>query len=170
MKNSEKYKLKNQILLEISNKRGISLIEIGNKINKPIGLVGYLVEEIRDDNYITLIETTTKFTKDIYTNYLAELTNKGAYFLEIESGYNSTIKAERQKKVWYYTKTIAVVLNSIAILLIGFYSILVIKENNKLEIKNTLLENELNELKKELSSKVILFDNSLEVKKQNGKH
>jgi len=44
MKQSKKLLIKNQILIEISKKRGIALFDISKVLNKPLELVGYLVE------------------------------------------------------------------------------------------------------------------------------
>jgi hypothetical protein len=163
MKHSKKLLIKNRILIEISKKRGIALFEISKVLNKPLELVGYLVEEIKQEGLISLIEITSKHTKDIPFDYMADITNKGIYFLKIENGYLSTIKKEKRDRIWYYTKTTAAILNAIAILTIGLYSILVIKEKNILEEKNNQLNQEITRLKELLSSKEDKSELNLEI-------
>lgn len=163
MKHSKKLLIKNLILIEISKKRGIALFEISKVLNKPLELVGYLVEEIKQEGLISLIEITSKHTKDIPSDYMADITNKGIYFLKIDNGYLSTIKKEKRDRIWYYTKTTAAILNAIAILTIGLYSILVIKEKNILEEKNNQLNQEITRLKELLSSKEDKSELNLEI-------
>jgi len=97
---------------------------------------------------------------------MADITNKGIYFLKIENGYLSTIKKEKRDRIWYYTKTSAAILNAIAILAIGFLSILVIREKNILEEKNNQLNQEISKLKEILSDKDSKSELNLEIETQ----
>jgi hypothetical protein len=166
MKQSKKLLIKNQILIEISKKRGVALFDISKVLNKPLELVGYLVEEIKQEGLISLIKITSRHSIDIPNDYMADITNKGIYFLKIENGYLSTIKKEKRDRIWYYTKTSAAILNAIAILAIGFLSILVIREKNILEEKNNQLNQEISKLKEILSDKDSKSELNLEIETQ----
>ena len=82
MKHSKKLLIKNRILIEISKKRGIALFEISKVLNKPLELVGYLVEENKQEGLISLIEITSKHTKDIPSDYMADIQIKEFIFLK----------------------------------------------------------------------------------------
>ena len=61
MDSIEKNKKKNQILTEVCNSAsGLDTYQISKITNNSIELVSYLVEEIRDEGYFELLETTSK--------------------------------------------------------------------------------------------------------------
>jgi hypothetical protein len=147
MKINQKNRIKHQILSEINNNNRCTINSISESTKHKIELIAYLLEEIKDEGYIELTEVTSLNSRYIPRDYIPEITNKGKYFILIDNGYNSIIKKYKKERFYYYAKTTAFIINSLAILLVGLFSLIISMKSNKVENENYELKQEIKELK-----------------------
>lgn len=122
MNERSKASTKDNILKIMIESRHLSLKDISTKLKKDISLISYMVEELEKDGLVFL-ENITGAGDEIPRNYYVEITNKGIFFLNYDGGYTDVHKEYRKETVWKTTKIIASVLNAIAIILIGYFSL-----------------------------------------------
>jgi len=85
-------------------------------------LVSYLVEELGKENLVALTEVTSKNTT-IHKDYIIEITNKGLYMVSIDGGFKRINRKIWITKTWAFVKITAAIINAVAIILIGAYSL-----------------------------------------------
>lgn len=149
MRNVKKNKIKNLILTEVYNNRSLITFTFAENLKHDIELVSFLVEEMRDEGFVELLECTSRHSS-IPKEYIVTITNKGKFFLKIDNGYFSIINKERRTLIWYYLKTTALVINALAILIIGIYSLILSEKNSELEKEKIKLEKEIKSLEKKI--------------------
>lgn len=146
MKELKKNIIKDQILDYLKSSRDGGIYSISKNINVDVKLIAYLVEELNNDGFVELIEVTTSNEKGLPHEYLATITNKGIFFIDVDGGFKRINNKRKMEKVWQYLKIIGVVINSIAIILIGAYSLKLSSERNKLEKENIILKKTIDEI------------------------
>lgn len=143
MNDQKKAKLKDDILkILIENKTNDHVNEISSELKVDVRLVSYLSEELAKDGLVKLIEVSS-ITTGVFSVYILRITNKGLYFLTYDGGYYNEFKKNRKKTIWIVVKTVAAILNAIAILIIGAYSLLLNDKVNRLEKENERLKTEI---------------------------
>lgn len=105
-------------------------------------VVRYLCEELADERLVELINVTGKDSGST-NDYLIRQTNKSTYFISIDGGFVGKFRSNRWQKRWTVIKIIVAVINALAILAIGFYSVYLSDKSDKLETENDKLRHEL---------------------------
>jgi hypothetical protein len=91
-------------------------IAIAKVLKLDIFDVAFILEELQMDGLVELIAISSK---DVYRKaYLANISNKGKYFIKYDSFLNQ-YKDYRRNKIWKIVKIIAAVLNALAIILLA---------------------------------------------------
>lgn len=156
MNELQKVKLKDDILRLLIKKQDesgtdlsskyIHVREIADGLNQDIRLVTYLVEQF-GENGLASLTTPTSLT-ELPKEYNVAITNKGIYYVSLDGGFLKTHKSIVWMTRWTATKTIAAIINALAILGLAFYSIYLADKTNKLEEENEGLKTKVEQLEK----------------------
>lgn len=80
------------------------------------------------------------------------ITDKGKYFLEIDGGYTALYKKELAASRWNVAKTFAAILNAVAIIAIGAFSLPYFSKTNDTEKEVKLLREKVEALEVQVSN------------------
>ncbi|NLA49545.1 MAG: hypothetical protein GX876_08805 [Bacteroidales bacterium] len=102
MKITKKNKLKDKILSSIKNK-WLDVNQIAKKTKLDSKLVAYLLEELESEKLIRLNEVTTK-DSETPRDYLAKISNKGIFLLDVDGGFSKINNQLILNNVWQILK------------------------------------------------------------------
>jgi hypothetical protein len=85
----------------------------------------------------------TSRNSEVPREYLLSRTNNGIYFLSFDGGHFQRFKETRADTLWTTVKTIAAIINALAILAIGVYSLYLSDKSDRLEKENEKLKIEI---------------------------
>lgn len=143
MNEKKKAILKDKILMELARERiKSSVIDIADSLKRDVRLITYLSEELEKDGLVRLIEVSSR-TNVIPKEYVLVETNKGIYFLNFDGGHLQKYKQTRIQTLWTIVKTTAAIINAIAIIAVGIYSLYLSDKSNRLEKENEKLKIEI---------------------------
>lgn len=147
MNEKKKARLKDNILMQLSiDKTKSSVYEIADTLKQNVRLITYLSEELEKDGLVRLIDVSSK-TRAILKEYVLGETNKGIYFLTFDGGHLQKYKQTRIQTIWIIVKTTAAIINAVAIIAIGIYSLYLSDKSNRLEKENEKLRIEIQQNK-----------------------
>jgi len=147
MNEKKKARIKDDILLlVVNNATKGSVYDIADRLNQDVRLITYLSEELGKEELVRLIEVTSK-ASEIPKEYILCETNKGIYFLTFDGGHLQKYKQTRIQTIWTIVKTTAAIINAIAIMAIGLYSLHLSDKSNRLEKENEKLKIEIQQKK-----------------------
>jgi len=92
---------------------------------------------------LVLLTEVTSIHSEVPREYILSPTNKGIYFLSFDGGYFQRFKKSRVETLWTTVKTIAAIINAVAILTIGIYSLYLSDKSDRLEKENVKLKIEI---------------------------
>lgn len=102
-------------------------IALAKELKLDVFDVAFILEELKIDGLVELIEISSI---DVYRKaYLANISNKGKYFIKYDSFFNQ-YRDYRRNKIWKIVKIIAAVLNALAIILIAAWNLYFIVNKN----------------------------------------
>jgi hypothetical protein len=145
MKETKKNKLKDRILVLLKEKRGTTIDKISIELNLKPNLLAYLAEELSEEKLVELINITSE-DSDLAKDYLVSITNKGDFLIDINGGFKRINCRIRLESFWKILKIVAVVINAVAIILIGIYSLCLSNETIKLKKENENLKQRLEQI------------------------
>lgn len=114
--------IKDKILevLETNKIKSPDDIALAKELRLDVFDVAFILEELKIDGLVELIEISSI---DVYRKaYLANISNKGKYFIKYDSFFNQ-YKDYRRNKIWKIVKIVAAVLNALAIILIAAWNL-----------------------------------------------
>lgn len=143
MNEKRKAKIKDDMLKLVADKgtRG-SVYDIADKLKLDVKLITYLTEELGKDELVRLTEVTSK-QSEVPREYILSPTNKGIYFLSFDGGHIQSFRKARIETLWTTVKIIAAIINALAILAIGVYSVYLSDKSDRLEKENEKLKIEI---------------------------
>ena len=145
MRETQKNKLKDRILVILKEKRGTTINNISKESNLKPNLLAYLVEELCEEKLVELVNITSE-DSSLAKDYLVNITNKGDFLIDIDGGFKRINYRIRLENFWRIFKIAAVVINAVAIIIIGIYSIYLSNETNKLKKENESLKHQLEQI------------------------
>ncbi|WP_143785568.1 hypothetical protein [Ohtaekwangia koreensis] len=95
-------------------------------------MITYLSEELGREELVKLTEVTSR-NSEVPREYILSRTNKGFYFLSFDGGHFQKFKETRVETLWTTVKTIDAIINALAILAIGVYSLYLSDKSDRLE-------------------------------------
>lgn len=143
MNEKKKARLKDNILKLLADKKTEdSVYDIADKLSQDVRLITYLAEELGKEELVALTEVTS-LKSQVPREYILSQTNKGIYFLSFDGGHFQRFKKTRISTIWTTVKTTAAIINALAIIAIGIYSLYLSDKSNRLEKENKNLKIEI---------------------------
>jgi hypothetical protein len=143
MNEKKKAKIKDEILQLLTVKGTKSdVYGIADTLKENVKLITYLAEELRDEGLVELMEVTSKHS-EVPREYILKQTNKGTYFLTFDGGHKQRLRDKRIETIWTTVKIIAGIVNALAVIAIGIYSVYITDKSDRLEKENEKLKTEI---------------------------
>ena len=151
MTKKEKYKTLDFLLSEFKTSRTGSELSTGSKIE--FHIVHSLSTILLKKGYLTNYHEIA--SKSVRNDFVAEISQKGLFFLDLKGGFNEKYKHLKRKNNWIIAKIIANTLNAISILAIASIGIYISYESKKKDFIIKENVSKIDSLKMEL--KIIHF-------------
>lgn len=122
-----------RFLLESENHSG-SISLISSNFNEDFNKINYYCDQLIEESFVDPRSVSSASQVSVEQNRYDKiliLTSKGIYFLTIDGGYRKWERNLAINRIWKYVKVIAAILNALAILYLGYYNIIIIKEQSK---------------------------------------
>ena len=142
------------ILFHLTHKRSIATEELFRILGTSEAFISYLCEELKDEGYVTLTDTSVSKSDAIKT-YIVLITNKGKSFFSLNHGYTRKYKNQLKKDRWNNVKSAALVVNTVFLTIISVLTLQSQKENDTQDRLIQKLE--------DANQKLILKNDSLKI-------
>ena len=146
MTKKEKHKTLDFLLSEFKTSKLGS--EISSKSKIEFHIIHSLSSILLEKGYLT--DYNKIASKSVRNDFVAQISQKGLFFLDLEGGFKRKYKTERQRYNWINAKIIANTLNAISILAIASIGVYISYESNKKDLIIKEKNSEIDSLKTKL--------------------